>query len=168
MGRTPGPTVEPARLLAVLPVLLVLVGCGSSLADADRPLPTRPSSAVSGDFCAAVRAGADAARPLAALVNRGGSVPRDQVVEAAERVRTAYADVLATAPEEIRSDVEHTLAEADMQLDDLEATGGDAEAVAQDTAMRSRQAGEDYALSAARVRDYVGAHCGVDSGRLPG
>ena len=167
MGRPPGRLLTAAWFPALVSALL-MAGCGSSLADADRPLPTRASHGPAGDFCAAVRAGADAARPLAALVDRGGAVPRDQIVDAAERVRTAYADVLATAPEEIRTDVEHTLAEADVQLDALEATGGDAAAVARDAGTRSRQAGEDYALAAARVRDYVGAHCGIDPGRFTG
>jgi hypothetical protein len=167
MSRAPGCPIVRARLV-VAGAALVLTGCGGSLADADRPDPTRARHAPPGDFCAAVLAGAEAARPLAALVERGGSVPREEITAAAEQVRSANADVLATAPGEIRADVEQSLAEADMQLDALEAAGGDAAAVARDAAARRTQVGQDYTAATARVRDYVSTHCGIASSRRVG
>ena len=170
MGHAPGPRVVPARaVLAGVALLVTLLptACGSSLADADRPSATRARQTPAGDFCAAVAAGADAARPLATLVDRGGAVPRDQITEAAEQVRSANAEVLATAPGEIRDDVERSVTEADLQLDALEAAGGDAAAVARDAAARG-QGDQDYPAAAARVRAYVGAHCGIDPRRLVG
>jgi hypothetical protein len=146
-------------------VTLLPTACGGSLADTDRPDPTHARPTPAGDFCAAVAAGADAARPLAALVDRGGSVPREQITEAAEHVRSTNAEVLATAPGEIRDDVERSVTEADLQLDALEAAGGDTAAVARDASARG-QGGQDYAAAATRVRDYVGAHCGIDARRL--
>jgi hypothetical protein len=168
MGHAPGPRVMPARSVLVgVTTTLLLTACGSSLADADRPDATRAQRTPPGDFCAAVMAGADAARPLAALVDRGGSVPRDQITEAAEHLRTANAEVLATAPAEIRTDVERSVTEADLQLDALEAAGGDTAAVTRDATARE-QDGQDYTAAASRVRDYVGTHCGIDARSLGG
>jgi hypothetical protein len=147
--------------------MLLLVACGGSLADADRPGPARSARTPPGDFCAAVQAGVAAARPLAALVERGDAVPREQIVEAAEQVRSANADVLATAPEEIRADVERSIAEADVQLDALEAAGGDAAAMARVGATTSGSAEQEYAVAARRVREYVGVHCRIDADRRP-
>jgi hypothetical protein len=168
MGHAPGPRIVPARAVltgVALLVTLLPTACGSSLADADRPDATRTRHTPAGDFCAAVMAGTDAARPLATLVDRGASVPRDQITEAAEHVRSANAEVLATAPGEIRDDVERSVTEADLQLDALEAAGGDTAAVDRDATARG-QAGQDYAAAAGRVRDYVGNHCGIDARRL--
>jgi hypothetical protein len=116
-----------------------------------------------GDFCGAVLAGTRAAQPLVALVNRGGTVPRDQLTSAADAVRSAYADVLAAAPGEIRADVERAVSAVDMQLDALEAAGGDTAVVARDTGLRSRLTASEYTEAADRVRGYVGEHCGVDT-----
>jgi len=162
MGRAPRPTIVCAGVLSA--TTLLLAACGGSLADADRPDPARSARTPPGDFCAAVLAGAEAARPLSALVDRGDAVPREQVVEAAEQVRSANADVLATAPEEIRADVERSVAEANLQLDALEATGG--QGITGPT--RSGSAAQEYAAATRRVREYVGMHCGVGADRRPG
>ena len=170
MGRAPGPRVVPVRLAVTGVILLVALlptACGSSLADADRPDPARTRRTPPGDFCTAVQVVGDAARPLAALVDRGGAVPREQITEAAEHVRSANVDVLATAPGEIRADIERSVAEANLQLDALEATGGDTAAVARDASARG-QNGPDYTAAATRVQDYVGAHCGTGARRVDG
>jgi hypothetical protein len=147
--------------VAVLGALL-LGGCGGSLADADAPAPARPDRTPPGDFCGAVLAGSRATQPLAALLTRGGTVPRAELDTAAEAVRSAYAEVLATAPEELRADVERSVAAVNLQLDALEAAGGDTAAVARDAELRSRLAAPEYTEAADRVRDYVGEHCGMD------
>src|SRR5688572_26841614 len=108
-------THRPVMALAV--AALLLTGCGGSLADTDAPAPARPDRTPPGDFCGAVLAGTRAAQPLAALITRGGTVPRDQLDTAAEAMRSAYADVLATAPGEVRADVERSVEAVNLQLD---------------------------------------------------
>ena len=158
MGRT-----SPAPVVALLAAALLLAGCGGSLADADTPAPPRPDRTRPGDFCSAVLAGTRAAQPLATLLTRGGTVPRDQLTTAAEAVRSAYAEVLATAPGEIRADVERSVAAVDLQLDALEAADGDTAAVAGNAELRSRLTAPEYVQAAEQVRDYIGEHCGIDT-----
>ncbi len=157
MGRT-----SPAPVVALVAAALLLAGCGGSLADADTPAPPRPDRTRPGDFCSAVLAGTRAAQPLATLLTRGGTVPRDQLTTAAEAVRSAYAEVLATAPGEIRADVERTVTAVDLQLDALEAADGDTAVVARDEELRNTLTAPEYAQAAERVREYIGEHCGVD------
>ena len=159
MGRTsPAPVVA-----AILAAAFLLAGCGGSLADADTPAPPRPDRTRPGDFCGAVLAGTRAAQPLAALLTRGGTVPRDQLTTAAETVRSAYAEVLATAPGEIRADVERSVAAVDLQLDALEAADGDTAAVADNAELRGRLTAPEYVQAAEQVRNYIGEHCGIDT-----
>ena len=161
MGRTFRVSMHrPVVALAV--AALLLTGCGGSLADADAPAPGRADRTPPGDFCGAVLAGTRAAQPLAALLTRGGTVARDELDTAAEAVRSAYADVLATAPGEVRADVERSVAAVNLQLDALEAAGGDTTAVTRDAQLRSRLTAPEYTEAAARVRSYVGEHCGID------
>jgi hypothetical protein len=159
------PDRTAVRANAVLAALLLLAGCGGSLADLDRPGPARARTAPA-DFCAAVLAGAAAARPVAVLVARTDPAARQELGAAAENARRAYADVLATAPEDIRPDVERAVAAADLQLDVLEGTGGDAGALARDAAVRRTLATQEYVVATQRVTDYVATHCGVDLRRL--
>ena len=159
MGRTsPAPVVA-----AILAAAFLLAGCGGSLADADTPAPPRPDRTRPGDFCGAVLAGTRAAQPLAALLTRGGTVPRDQLTTATETVRSAYAEVLATAPGEIRADVERSVAAVDLQLDALEAADGDTAAVADNAELRGRLTAPEYVQAAEQVRNYIGEHCGIDT-----
>jgi hypothetical protein len=158
MGRT-----NPAPVMALVAAALVLAGCGGSLADADTPASPRPDRSRPDDFCSAVLAGTRAAQPLATLLTRGGTVPRDQLTTAAEAVRSAYAEVLATAPGEIRADVERSVAAVDLQLDALEAANGDTAAVAGNAELRSRLTAPEYVQAAEQVRDYISEHCGIDT-----
>ncbi|MBL8927336.1 MAG: hypothetical protein JNM77_14020 [Pseudonocardia sp.] len=162
MGRT-----SPAPVVALVATALLLAGCGGSLADTDAPMPPRPDRTRPGDFCGAVLAGTRAAQPLAALLTRGGTVPPDQLTTAAEAVRSAYAEVLATAPGEIRADVERSVAAVGLQLDALEAANGDTAAVVGDAELRSRLTAPEYVQATEQVRDYIGKHCGIET-RGPG
>jgi hypothetical protein len=165
MGPVPRWSSIVAGVLLAVGALLI-TGCGGSLADTDAPNASQARRVPPGDFCTAVRAGADATRPLAALVGRGGTVPRAQLSEAAAQVRSANADVLATAPGEIRAEVERSVAAVDLQLSALEAAEGDTGAVARDGALRSRLTAPEYTAATQRVREYVGSHCGIDGARL--
>ena len=146
---------------ALVAAALLLTGCGGSLADADSPAPARPDRTAPGDFCGAVQAASRAAQPLTALLTRGGTVPREELDPAAAAVRSAYADVLATAPGDVRADVELSVSAVTLQLDALEAAGGDTAAVTRDPQLRSRLSAPEYTEAAERVRTYVGEHCGV-------
>jgi hypothetical protein len=158
MARTFRGTTLAGSLLATL----LLTACGGSLADTDAPAPARPDRTPAGDFCGAVRAGSRATQPLAALLTRGGTVPRAELDTAAQAVRSAYADILATAPGEVRADVERSVAAVNLQLDALEAAGGDTTAVTRDAELRSRLEAPEYTEAADRVRSYVGEHCGIE------
>jgi hypothetical protein len=159
MGPAPRSSTLPVGVVLVASALL-MTGCGGSLADADAPGQSPSRDAPPGDFCTAVLAGAEATRPLAALVGRGGTVPRTQLADAAARARSANADVLATAPEEIRADVERSMAAVELQLDALDAAGGDTDAVARNPAVRAALAEPEYTAATHRVRRYVDSHCG--------
>jgi hypothetical protein len=167
MGRTSRRRTAPTPMVAVVAAALLLAGCGGSLADADSPAPARRDRTPPGDFCGAVLAGTRAAQPLAALLNRGGTVPRAELDSAAEAVRSAYADMVATAPGEIRADVERSVAAVDLQLDALEAAKGDTAAITRDAGLRDKLTSPEYTGAADRVRSYVGEHCGITS-RGPG
>jgi hypothetical protein len=157
MGRTSRITTCAGLVVATL----LLAACGGSLADTDSPAP-RVDRTPTGDFCGAVRTGTRAAQPLTALLTRGGTVPRDELATATAAVRSAYSDVLATAPGEVRADVERSVAAVNLQLDALEAAGGDTTAITRDPQLRSRLDAPEYTEAAERVRSYVGEHCGID------
>jgi hypothetical protein len=167
MGRTSRRSTTLVPVVALVVVALLVAGCGGSLADADSPASPRPDRTPPGDFCSAVLAGTRAAQPLTTLLDRGGTVPRDELATAAEAVRSAYANVLATAPGEIRADVERSVSAVGLQLDALESAGGDTAAVTRDAGLRSRLTSPEYAEAAERVRSYVGEHCGA-TGREQG
>jgi hypothetical protein len=167
MGRTSRRRTAPTPMVAVVAAALLLAGCGGSLADADSPAPARRDRTPPSDFCGAVLAGTRAAQPLTALLNRGGTVPRAELDSAAEAVRSAYADMVATAPGEIRADVERSVAAVDLQLDALEAAKGDTAAITRDAGLRDKLTSPEYTEAADRVRSYVGEHCGITS-RGPG
>jgi hypothetical protein len=151
-----------SRAAGLAAALVLVAGCGASVADNDRPAPTRPARAPAGDFCAAVQANTEAARPLAGLA-RGGAGPADLEAVAAE-VRRTGSEVLATAPGEIRTDVERSVEAANLQLDALEATGGDPVAAARDTDLTERLNAPEFAAAAQRVRAYVAENCTAGSG----
>lgn len=150
--------VDVALHIAVLAGLALITGCGGSVADSDSPGPGRSTRDPAGDFCAAVRANSDAARPLAGLAN-GAAVPEDFPAVAAEMRRTG-ADVLTAAPAEIRADVEHSVEATNLQLDALEAAGGDPVLAARDTNLTDRLRSAESIEAGQRVRAYVARTCG--------
>jgi hypothetical protein len=135
---------------------LLLSACSGSIADSDRPAPPRADRAPGNPFCAAVEANSAATRPLSGL--RAGSGA--EFATLAAEVRRTNTDVLATAPGEIRADVEIALAVAELQLTALEASGGDPAAAARDPELSERIAAPDYTSARQRVQDYVEANCG--------
>ncbi len=149
--------------LAALIALVLLTGCGGSVADSDAPAarPTRDAPTASADpFCEASRANADAIGPLNALVSTG-SPDRQELARAVDAVRRAGADLLQVAPPEIRGDVEQTVDAVDVQLDALLANGGDGRAIGRDPAVASRLNSPELAAASERLTSYVTRTCGA-------
>jgi hypothetical protein len=150
--------VRAAAFVGALATGAAVVGCGGSVADADRRDPVRTTPPPPSPFCAAAQANLDAIRPLNGLVARG-SVPPDELDRTVTAVRRAGTDMLDTAPGEIRPDVERTVQAVNLQLDALVANGGDAAALSRDPQLASRLNSPEFAGAADRVRSYVARTC---------
>jgi hypothetical protein len=151
--------MSPTTRICALAALVVLTGCGSSVADADSPDPRRTTAAApTSPFCAAAQANLQAIRPLNGLVARG-QVPPDELADTVATVRRAGADMTLTAPNDIRDDVERTVQALDLQLDALVASGGDASALTRDPQLTARLNSPEFAGAGERVRAYVERTC---------
>jgi hypothetical protein len=136
----------------------VLVGCGGSVADADRREPVLATPAPQSPFCAAAQANLEAIRPLNTLVARG-NVAQGELADTVAAVRSAGAQMLNAAPDEIRPDVERTVQTLDLQLDALLASGGDTAALSRDPELTARLNSPEFAGAGDRVRSYVDRTC---------
>ncbi|HYH31505.1 MAG TPA: hypothetical protein VD903_14065 [Pseudonocardia sp.] len=141
-----------------LAALVVLTGCGSSVADADSRDPIRTTAPPATPFCAAAQANLQAIRPLNGLVAQG-RVPPDQLADRVAAVRRAGQDMVLTAPQDIRADVERTVEALDLQLDVLVASGGDQTAIGRDTELMNRLNSREFAGAGERVRAYMEQTC---------
>lgn len=147
-----------AGIVAALVAGAAVVGCGSSVADADAPEPTRALPRPATPFCAAAQANLDAIRPLNGMVARG-SIPPDQLQDTIAAVRRAGSDMLTTAPDEIHDDVERTVQAVGLQLDVLQRSGGDPSALTRDPQLTERLNSSEFAGAGERVRAYVARTC---------
>jgi hypothetical protein len=147
----------------VVAVGALLMGCGSSVADADSADPTRRAPAPPSPFCAAAQANLEAIRPLNGLVAQG-RVPPDQLADTVAAVRRAGQDMVLAAPDDIRTDVERTVQAVDLQLDVLLRSGGDQTALTRDTALVNRLNSPEFAGAGERVRAYVERNCTPGAG----
>jgi hypothetical protein len=146
----------PPPRLAGLAVLALLTGCSGSVADADDgPRPRRTQAVHASGFCIAVQANTAAARPLRGLVARG-SGPTDELVGLVTEVRRTNIDLVATAPGEIRSDVERAVQVSNLQLDALEAGGT---AAARNPELVARLESPEFVSAGERVESYVAENC---------
>ncbi|MBW0114629.1 hypothetical protein [Pseudonocardia abyssalis] len=146
-----------ARLLPAALLVLALAGCGGSVADRDRPDPARERAAPASPFCAAVLTTNTALAPLSSPTAQG--IPAEQLTNTAEAVRAGTAQLLDTAPEEIRADVERYVRVVDLQLDALVANGGDSAALAGDAEFTAQVDTPENTTASQRVRDYVARNC---------
>ncbi len=158
-----GLAARAATLFAALAAGVLAVGCGGSVVDADAPARTGEPARPASPFCAAARANSDAIRPLNGLVARGGAPPAE-LSSTVDAVRRAGADLLVTAPGEIRSDVERTVQAVDLQLDALIANGGNSVALRNDPALAARLGAPELVAAAERVSAYVTSTCGSRTG----
>lgn len=147
--------------VGALALLALLVGCGGSVADADSSGAVRTTRAVptqSAPFCAAVAANSDAVRPLSGLAQRG-TVPADRLNATVAAARASGAELLGTAPDEIRPDVRRTVDALNTELTALLAAGGDAAAASRDPEVAAQLSSPAVAASSQRVSTYVGRNC---------
>ena len=143
-------------LLGVL-LVLALAGCGGSVADRDRPDATRERAAPPSPFCTAVVATNTALAPLSSPTAQ--AIPAEELTNTADAVRAGTAQLLASAPDEIRADVERYVGVVDLQLDALVANGGDGAALAADAEFTARVNTPENSAASRRVRDYVTRTC---------
>lgn len=147
--------------VAAVAAVGTLAACGSSVADADSTGAVRTTRAVSGPatrFCAAVSANADAIRPLGSLA-ANGTLTADQLRSTVAAARASGADLIDTAPADIRPDVQRTVEALNLQLTALVAAGGDLRAAARDPAVAAQLGSPDLAAASQRVSGYVGQNC---------
>lgn len=150
-----------AQLVAGLAGLAVLLaGCGTSVADADRVAPTTHRSAPLSPFCAAAQASTAALAPLSALTQRG-PVPADQLAPAADAVRRSNAELVTTAPPELLADVRRTVDVVSAQLDALVRDHGDGSAAAGDPTVQAAVGDRNAVAAAQRVTAYLARTCPI-------
>lgn len=150
-----------AVVAAALSACVLATGCGGSVADADyrsAPAARATTAPAATAFCAASRASSAAIDPLNTLVGRGQVNPAE-LARAADGVRRAETDMLATAPSDIRDDVQTTVDAVEAQLDSLVAHGGDSRAVSADPALTARLASPELAAANTRLAAYLTRTC---------
>lgn len=143
-----------ARAAGLCAALALLAGCGGSLADTDAPRPVQEQPQ-SSEFCEAVTANSDAVRPLGTAITRGTG-PGQELSDLIAEVRRTNDRLVATAPGEIRSEVDRTIAGSTVQLDALETGGSDA---AQAPEVRAAVEDPEFTAAGERIREFVQANC---------
>jgi hypothetical protein len=156
------PLVARAAAAACVAALCAVVtACGGSVADTDlreARAATATRAPAASPFCAASRASSAAIGPLNALVGRGQVNPAD-LAQAVDAVRRAEADLLSTAPPEVRADVQTTVDAVDAQLDALVRHGGDGAATNADPALTARLGAPELAAANQRLTAYLTRTC---------
>lgn len=142
---------------AALVVGAVVAGCGGSVADADTPHSPRATTAPSSPFCTAVKANADALRPLSGLA-RNGAPPANLAV-VIDAVRITGGDLINAAPGELLTDVQRTVEAVNLQLDALVAAGGDPAAVARSPELTAQLNSPELAAASRRLGTYIAENC---------
>lgn len=122
-----------SRGLLAVTLMIVLTGCGGSVADRDRDRPARAAEPEPpSPFCAAIISSSEALTPLSALT-AGGSIPPEELRPTVDEVRRANSELLAAAPSDVRADVETYVRIIELQIDAVVAAGGAADALAPGT-----------------------------------
>lgn len=153
------------RLPVLLLVAAVLTGCGGgSVADLDRPRESRTAAVPDSPFCSAVQRSGEALVEVTRLAARGSATPQE-LTDTIVPVRQANQQVAATAPQDIRPDVDVYLRSMDLQLDALVASGGNGAALAQDTELAAQLNTPEAQRADRTVGEYIAANCSVASGR---
>ena len=150
--------------LGHLILLIILVtGCGRSVADADTTgtVASQPAGSTrAAGFCAAVRANADAIRPLNQLTLTGPiHATGDGLTGAVEAARISGTVLVDAAPGDIRAAVVRTVAAMNSELNALLAAGGDAAKAARDPAVAAELNSAEVAAASRQVSTYVNQNC---------
>jgi hypothetical protein len=154
--------------LRALPVLVLagalIAGCGGSVADLDRPRQSQAASAPDTPFCAAVQRSGEALVPVTQIAARGSADPQE-LADAVTAVRQANTQVTATAPQDIRPDVDTYVRVIGLQLDALVAAGGNGQALSRDTELSAQINAPEATAANSRVSQYIQDNCSPNPGR---
>lgn len=143
----------PLARCALLAGVMLVAGCGSSVADEDGRRPIATTRAAASPFCAAAQANSDAIRALSTAPD-GRVAP--VAIDTARRTGTEFR---AAAPDEIRADVDRSVRAVDLQLDALLANGGNVKTLTDDPQLAERLRAPEFAGAPQRVTAYVGRAC---------
>ncbi len=153
-----------SRGLLAVTLMIVLTGCGGSVADRDRDRPARAAEPEPpSPFCTAIIASSEALTPLSALT-AGGSIPPAELGPTVDEVRRANSELLAAAPSDVRADVQTYVRIIELQLDAVVAGGGAADALAPGTPVAAQINTPENTDANERLQAYVSGECGAPGG----
>lgn len=148
-------------LLTIL-TAAVLSGCSGGDAQ-DVPPELEQAAEAAGTvvaFCDAARTNLEAGRPFADLVAAGPGRSEEEIETVLAPLRESNEAMLATAPEEIRPDVEAAAGLAEVKLAAYQASGGDPAKAAEDPAVVAKAQESTEAVT--RMQRFMKIRCGID------
>lgn len=162
MGRT------PRTALIALVAATVLAGCGGGTEEIPADVPPEVAEQVTeqvqaaADFCAAAQANIDAGAALTEFA-RAGQPPRpaEEIEAVLEPIRESNEQLVASAPEEAKADVEQIAQVAELRMAAFEASSGDPAAANSDPAYL--EAAKAAAEPIARFQQYLRVRCRIDA-----
>ncbi|WP_214369843.1 hypothetical protein [Pseudonocardia sp. H11422] len=157
----------PPRATLLAAVLALATACGGSTTATDAPpagaaaAPAAPDAG--GPFCTAVQANMDAGQVLATLTQSGGA-PAEEFGNVADAVRRTNQEVVDAAPADLRADFETLSGLADLQLEVLEAAGGDPASLGRSQEYTQRLQEPAVIEIGQRLPGQLQQRCGINSG----
>lgn len=159
MGRT------SRTALIALVAATVLGGCGGGGAGVTEVPPEMEEVAEAGaqvtDFCTAAQANVDAGARLTEFSTAGTPPrPQEEIEAVLEPLRESNEQMLASAPEMVKPDLEKVAEVTELKLAAFEASAGDTAAANSDSAVVEKT--KEAAEPSARIAQYLRAVCRVD------
>lgn len=159
MGRT------SRTALIALVAATVLGGCGGTGAGETEVPPEMEAVAEAGaqvtDFCTAAQANVDAGAKLSEFTTAGTAPrPQEEIEAVLEPLRESNEQMLASAPEMVKPDLEKVAEVTELKLAAFEASAGDPAAANNDPAVVEKT--KEAAEPSARIAQYLRAVCRVD------
>ncbi|MHA6793656.1 hypothetical protein ACVGVM_09090 [Pseudonocardia bannensis] len=155
------------RAVLLAAVLASATGCGGSTTESDDPSADTAATSAASDagspFCVAVKANMDAGQVLATLAQSGGA-PAEEFGNVADTVRRTNQEVVGAAPTDLRADFETLSGLADLQLEILEANGGDPASLGRSQEYTQRLQEPALIEIGQRLPGQLQQRCGINSG----